>query len=200
LQKLNKKYKVITENHSGYVAAERTNAFDAAVKGSFRNPSDQSLVLNTNVFGKSKKELEKYVEKQIKEGYAMPCAENQYINYLVSHEFGHMLEHKLINQAVDVDAFNRVYKSIIGKGTAKDVTKARDFLKKETQRQAKTIFQEIVGIAKEKNPNFLISENISKYGKTNYTEAFAEIFANSQCGELNEFGNAMLEYLKRKGF
>ena len=65
---------------------------------------------------------------------------------------------------------------------------------------AKEHFDEIVEIAKNKNKDFKLSDNISEYGKTNYHEFFAEVFANSQCGEPNELGKAMNEWLKKKGF
>ena len=72
--------------------------------------------------------------------------------------------------------------------------------KEAERKRAGEIWREIVGIAKENNPNFKVSDNISKYGKTNYFEAFAETFANSQLGDPNELGNAMNEWLKREGF
>ena len=65
---------------------------------------------------------------------------------------------------------------------------------------AKDIYNEIVAIAKEKNPDFKIKDNLSEYGHTNHFEAFAEIFANSQCGEPNELGLAMQEWLKKEEF
>ena len=78
--------------------------------------------------------------------------------------------------------------------------KATDFLKKEEAKHAKNIWQEITQIAKEENPDFLVSKNISEYGKTNYFEAFAETFANSQCGMPNELGKAMNIWLERNGY
>lgn len=58
---------------------------------------------------------------------------------------------------------------------------------------------EILDIAKEANVNFKLGDNISRYGRTNYAEFFAEVFANSQLGAPNELGKAMLVWLERKG-
>jgi hypothetical protein len=60
--------------------------------------------------------------------------------------------------------------------------------------------EEILQIAKDKNPKFDLNKNISRYGKSDSEEFFAEAFANSQCGKPNELGNAMNEWLRRKGY
>ncbi|MCI5674996.1 MAG: hypothetical protein MR314_02360 [Ezakiella sp.] len=53
---------------------------------------------------------------------------------------------------------------------------------------------------KYKKPKKVIGNNLSKYGYTNYSEFFAEFFANSQLGSTNELGKAMNEWLKNRGF
>jgi hypothetical protein len=57
-----------------------------------------------------------------------------------------------------------------------------------------------MGIARQKNPDFSLTDNLSRYGRTNKAEFFAEVFANSQLGNPNELGLAMIEWLKQKGF
>lgn len=63
-------------------------------------------------------------------------------------------------------------------------------------------FEEIRKIATDKSsdPYHLIKNNLSQYGNTNYAEFFAEVFANSQLGEPNELGDAMSEWLKKRGY
>ena len=72
-------------------------------------------------------------------------------------------------------------------------------MRQTSNEAAKGIFTEIIAIAKERNPEFSLKNNISGYGKTNYQEAFAEVFANSQLGKPNELGKAMLIWLERQG-
>jgi hypothetical protein len=60
--------------------------------------------------------------------------------------------------------------------------------------------EEIISIAIQNNPNFRIGENISKYGRSNDQEFFAECFANAMCGSPNELGIAMQEWLRRQGY
>ena len=63
-------------------------------------------------------------------------------------------------------------------------------------------FEEIIKIAADKSSDSdnLIKNNLSQYGKSNYAEFFAEVFANSELGEPNELGYAMSEWLKRRGY
>lgn len=63
----------------------------------------------------------------------------------------------------------------------------------------KKIVDEIVAIAKKNSEEFELLKNLSRYGRTNDAEFFAEVFANSQLGEPNELGKAMNEWLKQKG-
>ncbi len=58
---------------------------------------------------------------------------------------------------------------------------------------------EIIAIAKKANPNFSLANNISRYGKTNDAEFFAEVFANSQLSKPNELGKAMNIWLEKRG-
>ena len=60
--------------------------------------------------------------------------------------------------------------------------------------------QEIIAIARENNPDFVLNDHLSTYGATNDEEFFAECFANSQCGKPNELGRAMQIWLERNGF
>ena len=61
----------------------------------------------------------------------------------------------------------------------------------------------MIRIARSSDPEFNIHRHLSTYGaftKGNYEEAFAELFANSQCGAPNEAGRAMNIWLKEKGY
>jgi hypothetical protein len=97
---------------------------------------------------------------------------------------------------VDMDALDEKVKGLVNPSGSQ----IRNVYKKAEDKCAKDIFKEIVDIAKEDNPNLKISTTLSDYGKTNHYEAFAEIFANSQCGDPNELGKAMQKWLKKEGF
>ena len=82
------------------------------------------------------------------------------------------------------------------KKTAKARFRWYDNISKWTK---KKIVDEIVAIAKKNSEEFELLKNLSRYGRTNDAEFFAEVFANSQLGEPNELGKAMNEWLKQKG-
>lgn len=66
------------------------------------------------------------------------------------------------------------------KKTAKARFRWYDNISKWTK---KKIVDEIVAIAKKNSEEFELLKNLSRYGRTNDAEFFAEVFANSQLGE-----------------
>lgn len=198
LKKLNDRFGALTVDNNGYFTATSAPRAVAYSQGNFRNLNNQSMSLCGNSYGRGYDFLVSKERDFVSTNWSMPCLEKNLPIYTVTHEYGHIFENKVIRGRVDMDVFEQAYKAkMLEKNGAK---KAMDFLKKEEAKQAKTIWQEITQIAKEENPDFLVSKNISEYGKTNYFEAFAETFANSQCGSPNELGKAMNIWLERNGY
>ena len=198
LKKLNDRFGALTVDNNGYFTATSAHRAVAYSQGNFRNLNNQSMSLCGNSYGRGYDFLVDKERDFVSTNWSMPCLDKNLPIYTVTHEYGHIFENKVIRGRVDMDVFEQAYKAkMLEKNGAK---KATDFLKKEEAKQAKTIWQEITKIAKEENPDFLVSKNISEYGKTNYFEAFAETFANSQCGSPNELGKAMNIWLERNGY
>ena len=198
LKKLNDRFGALTTDNNGYFTATSAKNAVAYSQGNFRNLNHQSMSLCGNSYGRGYDYLVSKERNFVSTNWSMPCLDKNLPIYTVTHEYGHVFENKVIRGRVDMDVFEQAYKAkMLEKNGAK---KAMDFLKKEEAKQAKTIWQEITQIAKEGNPDFLVSKNISEYGKTNYFEAFAETFANSQCGSPNELGKAMNIWLERNGY
>ena len=198
LKKLNDRFGALTAENNGYFTATSAKNAVAYSQGNFRNLKHQSMSLCGNSYGRGYDYLVSKERDFVSTNWSMPCLDKNLPIYTVTHEYGHIFENKVIRSRVDMDVFEKAYNAkMLDKNGAK---KAMDFLKKEEAKQAKTIWQEITQIAKEENPDFLVSKNISEYGKTNYFEAFAETFANSQCGSPNELGKAMNIWLERNGY
>ena len=198
LKKLNERFGALTTENNGYFTATSAQRAVAYSQGNFRNLNHQSMSLCGNSYGRGYDFLVSKEKDFVSTNWSMPCLDKNLPIYTVTHEYGHIFENKVIRSRVDMDVFEKAYKAkMLEKNGAK---KAMDFLKKEEAKQAKTIWQEITRIAKEENPDFLVSKNISEYGKTNFFEAFAETFANSQCGSPNELGKAMNIWLERNGY
>lgn len=71
-------------------------------------------------------------------------------------------------------------------------------LAKKTGKTERQISNEIKGIAETRYGGS--DKNVSRYGRTNEQEFFAEAFASSQLGAPNPAGKAMLDWLKRNGY
>lgn len=128
----------------------------------------------------------------------MPFTDEMATVYNVTHEYGHMIQNSLIRQAMESQGWTADNPGAFidpGKKTSKAQLKWYYTIRADVQ---KACFYEIIDIAKQTNPGIVLSEKVSKYGKTNYAEFFAEVFANSQCGKPNELGKAMQIWLEKK--
>ncbi len=114
-------------------------------------------------------------KKSIESKWSMPCKQENYDIYAMTHEFGHTLEIKL-------------YKTRYPLGTNDKYI--------EFCREVKS---DIIEIAKNRYPKFDYESSLSTYGHRNAKEFFAEVFANMELGTPNELGDAMNEYLKKIG-
>lgn len=168
----------------------------AYVSGTLRDPTNQNLSLCPGAYH-SYEDMVSTTLGEIERGWAMPAQKENAAIYSVTHEYGHMLENTIIKKAMEEYGLDKLEKSVdYTKKTPKAVFKQYYKIKSETER---TCCAEILDIAKAANVNFKLSDNLSQYGKTNYAEFFAEVFANSQLGAPNELGKAMTIWLERNG-
>lgn len=163
-------------------------------------PSKQNLSLCPQFFN-SYSDLISTQTKNIKNKWSMPVklTEEELSIATVTHEYGHILQNILIENEMKVQGWKPDAPSAFI-----DITKktSKSRLKWYLNIRSKVLddcFVEIVDIAKKENPDFVLVDNISRYGCTNKAEFFAEVFMNSQLGEPNELGKAMNIWLKRKG-
>ena len=126
----------------------------------------------------------------------MPVPAGELSTATITHEYGHMLEHKIIRERMGEEAF-WTYDTATNYSLKKS---AKEMLEKEEKAHAKAIFDEIMVIAKERNTSFSLKDNLGKYGHKDYFEFFAECFMNSQYENPNELGKAMNIWLERNGY
>lgn len=144
-----------------------------------RNYAEQYLTINGQYF-KNYQDLVDTYRSGVNRGWWMPLdTNNEYelITSTITHEYGHMLHNMLCQQ-----------NNMLG---GRYMT---------TAQYTTMVQKELIDIATKNNPNFDLMANISKYGRTNSREFFAEVFCNSQYSQPNELGIAMQEWLKQKGF
>lgn len=140
----------------------------------------------------------KMEEEGFKKFWSMPCSENLKSVYSLTHEFGHFIENKIIddyNKQHLAEFLNMKTRAL----NAKSNSQSRAILRKWQKSIADNVAQEIYEIAEKSNANIKINDLLSEYGKTNSFEFFAECFANLECGKPNELAKALGEYLKKRG-
>ncbi|MCR5479803.1 MAG: cell envelope integrity protein TolA [Ruminococcus sp.] len=194
LRKLNSKFGVLNNDNTGYISGSRVKA----LAETYNDPSSSrnDLILSSTYFSSENNLVttERIMQDRF---YSMPISEDYMRVATITHEYGHMLENEIIRSRISQDAFDK-YQAALERGERKSV--ALTSLRSEEKTQAKAIFNEIVEIAKENNPDFVLKDNLSTYGHKNHFEFFAECFMNSQCGKPNELGKAMLTFLERSGY
>lgn len=199
LKKLENKYGIIHSSTNTTICSVDRGDAVAYVSNSATNPTRQNLSLCPNSYNNINK-LISYEKISTEKGQVMPKAltDEELSIGTVTHEYGHMLQNKLIEDEMRANGWTPD-KPMQFINTKKKSTKA--VLKWYTNIETKVkkrCFDEIVDIAKKNNPNFDLDTNISRYGRENYKEFFAETFMNAELSKPNELGLAMRKWLKLK--
>lgn len=198
--KLEEKFGCIHKSQGTICSVSDSPSTIAYVRSRVTYPSMQNLSLCPRSF-KSYSDLISVQRKNVENNWSMPVKlENYELSVAtVTHEYGHILQNILIENEMKIQGWNPDEP-----GAFVDITKntSKSRLKWYFNIRSKVLedcFAEIVDIAKKENPDFVLVNNISRYGFTDKAEFFAEVFMNSQLGAPNELGKAMNIWLKRKG-
>lgn len=198
--KLEEKFGCIHKSQGTICSVSDSPSTIAYVRSRVTYPSMQNLSLCPRSF-KSYSDLISVQRKNVENNWSMPVKLEDYELSVatVTHEYGHILQNILIENEMKIQGWNPDEP-----GAFVDITKktSKSRLKWYFNIRSKVLedcFAEIVDIAKKENPDFVLVNNISRYGFTDKAEFFAEVFMNSQMGAPNELGKAMNIWLKRKG-
>ena len=208
LNELNKKYPSMDKffKEKGTTINSELLGFktNAQVKYDY-NIKNVDFSVNTYRY-KDYNELVSKTEESIKSNWNMPADKKYYDVYTITHEYGHAIECKLINDynlthAEELQKITeKVEKYKTGNYDVKyAISQTQNITRKYTNQIVHDIAQDILKIAHDIDPNFVLAESISRYGKENSYEFFAECFANANCGKPNTLGKAMSQYLKERG-
>ena len=196
LHNLEQTFGAVKKSTGSICSVSGGRATDAYVGAKVTDPTNQNLSLCPIAFNSYKSNVAETLS-QIESGYIMPALKENASIYTVTHEYGHMVQNTVIKKAMEDYGLEKLKASIdYSKKTEKAIFKQYIKILSDTEKKCSA---EILDIAKEANVNFKLGDNISRYGRTNYAEFFAEVFANSQLGAPNELGKAMLVWLERKG-
>lgn len=196
LHNLEQTFGAVKKSTGSICSVSGGRATDAYVGAKVTDPTNQNLSLCSIAFNSYKSNVAETLS-QIESGYIMPALKENASIYTVTHEYGHMVQNTVIKKAMEDYGLEKLKASIdYSKKTEKAIFKQYKKIWADTEKKC---CAEILDIAKEANVNFKLEDNISRYGRTNYAEFFAEVFANSQLGAPNELGKAMMVWLERKG-
>jgi hypothetical protein len=168
------------------------------------NTRQKDYQINKIAFNKTVyKDYNTIIEKErrsVKINWSMPCSDENLSIFTVTHEYGHVIHNALIREYITENPleYEQIKKKSIEKAIKGNTKAGRKIISDFENKQIKGFIDEIMVYAKLENPNVKLLENLSDYGKTQYSEAFAEIFANSQCGEPNILGRAMNKFLEKR--
>ena len=200
LAKLEDKFGCI-HNSTGTICAESGGRDTVAyVSSRTVDPTSQNLSLCPSYYS-AKDTLINAAKSGINSGFSMPAAltDDELMKYTVTHEYGHILQNTLFKQAYEAAGWSADDMMAFVDRTKKTSKARLKWYYNQQSKVKKECFDEIVSIARENNDSFSFAENISKYGRKNYDEFFAEVFANSQLSKPNELGEAMNIWPDRKG-
>ena len=192
---LNDRFGAVTKVNNSIEAVNKR--YIASVSSAYYNPKDN---INFNLTSKYYKDADllKDVEFRGREQFfSMPFSDENWSVNTITHEYGHAIEAKVVSKRL-----RKQYTEMGFNYDTDSVEILKDFsgLKRSYKRHENDIRNEILDIAKSNNPNFDLLKNLSEYGRTNSAEFFAEVFANSQCGQPNELGKAMELWLAKEGY
>lgn len=185
---LNARFGAVNVDDGSYFSVNNSKKYVAEASSGYRANGQVELSLSNSFYKKIDVYHENY-DKAQQSGFNMPSADEYKDVYVITHEYGHILEGAISRARTDFDEFEKYNLT----------QRVKEYVKSE-EKLADTIREEIVGIAQSNNPNFNLDDNLSRLGHSNSFEFFAEVFANSQCGNPTELGLAMQEWLEKEGF
>ena len=207
IENLESRFNIGKSNDVSFGTKNMRNA-DGFVEYNPRNMKSQKI----NICEGQNKSVDDVVSKQISRrnnGQIMPFADENASIYSVTHEYGHALQHSIVEKKIDWGSLKAKEDKLWDAMTPKIKTKddalklkanADGIYRREISKKSREINNEIFEEARKIDGSFDVQKYASKYGLTNESELFAEAFANSQLGEPNVLGQAMNKWLERQGF
>ena len=184
LQILESKFHAIGSSNAPTISANLKGGATASVKSELNNPENQNLSLSVRDFRNNKRHISAR-RKEVEDFFCMPCDtdDNTLSRYVITHEYGHMLENSIAAQDM--------------KGTINTFPRLTERYREQIEKIARTI-----------DPDYDNNKSgyLSSYAREECSyahkneEFFAECFANSQLGQPNVLGQAMLQWLEKRGF
>jgi len=165
------------------------------------NTSMNDITLN-NTYYKSYKSFKELTKKNIDSNWWSDALSKNKTKEVITHEFGHRLQDEtsskaffqINNKAHDYFAKkygNTYYSSFLNKEITEIPVERYDDIKRDLIYEPIRRLQEKTGLTQRE----IIDKYVSRYGKSNYKEMFAETFARAQLGKSNELSDELMKFL-----
>lgn len=167
------------------------------------------ITLNTDYFNDYEKfkkvcieseELHDYLDG-MKHSWWTPTAKGNETKQTIYHELGHMLQRESYIHTTNVGS--KGYEYWLNKYGEISEYSGEKILHYENSKKVKRdlIYEPIRRLAEKEGltQKEIINKYVSMYGRSDYEEMFAEMFANSQLGDSNALGDELIEFLKEIG-
>ena len=156
------------------------------------------IVFNKDLTFSNKSRTEEAVKTQIENGNWIKCDKDEYINQTITHEFGHYVQKVLMQIELNTKIGREKYKQFKNEFKKATNKEKEALVRKYSEDYAQKYFKSIQRIHR-KNFGKENIDDVSRYGKTNNREAFAELFANLNCSkEPSTLGKATEIFLAKK--
>lgn len=198
LNELNNKYPKMKEyfEQNNLIIGANNNNKDVASTTSMSDHTVQKITINKKYYSDYNKLIDEQ-KRSSTSGWNMACAKDKYSVYTTIHEYGHTIHNYLINDYIvnNVEEYAKMKERMM---KASSMSYAMKIRRNFEAKIVKDYMEEVKTYAMEEVEDFRWSTYLSKYGQSNIFEAFAESFANSQCGESNVLGDAMNKFLEER--
>lgn len=198
LNSLDDLYGVMKDTDVTLVSIDSDSGAMAFVEVERTNYLIQRLSLCPSAFSDRSAMLKEVIEGRRTNRF-MPFLGMNADSYIATHEYGHLFLNRLIAEEMKRRKWCSTNPDYFVKNATNDMNRYKwyDDIAREV---VANCFNEIIDIARTNNPGLIVDEVLSEYGKSDYEEFFAEVFANAHCGKPNELGRALIKWLEDKGY
>ena len=162
--------------------------------------NDVEIILNNDIQKTNRKNLENSVQNVINTGHWVSVDKSELVNKSITHEFGHHVQRVLMELDKQTpDGEEKYNKLLTDLYTAKS-NKDRELISSEyAENYATQYFKEIQRIERKQFNHTTTADMLSGYSKKSNMEAFAELFAKTNCNKQKDtLSQAMDIFLNKK--
>lgn len=159
-------------------ATKMPGQVQAVFSANATNMQELQIAFNKDLALANKESLEKSVQEQIDTNFWSKSDKSELINHTPSHEFGHYVQRILMENERKTPEGQARYDEFIKKLQNAKPQKQRQIAQEYSETYATEYFKQIQKIHRKEFGKEDIND-ISRYGRTNNRECFAELFANA---------------------